>query len=179
MGTARLTAVLLVLGVLVGCGNGDPTAATPSVRPEPTGTVTFPDERVTVRFDETAVVRAEVAVTVAQLSRGLMFREELGSDEGMLFLLPGLRSDGFYMKDTLIPLSIAYMRRTSNRRYQVVAILDMEPCPAATAVCPDYPPGALYDAALEVNKGWFEREGVTADDTATIEGPIPSPFDQP
>lgn len=180
----RRAAGALALLVAVSCsaGTGEPSA--PPVR---TGEVAasadpasrfFPSERVQVRFDEGAEVRAEVAVTIAQLARGLMHREELGADDGMLFLFQKLHTDGFYMKNTLIPLSIAFMRRTTNRTYRVVAIRDMQPCPAETVTCPTYPSDAPYDAALEVNLGWFERNAVGVGATASVDGPIPNPFDQ-
>ncbi len=176
----RRAATLLLVLVAVACG-GDTggVSATPAL-PTAVGSpvaVTFPSERVTVRFDDAAEVRAEVAVTAPQLARGLMFREELGTDDGMLFLLQILDADGFYMKNTLIPLSIAYMRRTADRTYQVVSILDMEPCPAETVKCPAYPPGVYYDATLEVNRGWFKRNSVEVGAVAQVDGPIPNPFD--
>jgi len=139
----------------------------------------FPRERVTVSFGRGAEVRAEVAVTEAQAERGLMFRKHLGADDGMLFLFQNLGTGGFYMKNTLIPLSIAYMRRTANRTYRVVAVLDMDPCPKDTVQCPTYPPGQYYDATVEVNQGWFARRHVQVGRTAHVTGPIPNPFDQP
>ena len=170
---------IVVLGTSCGGGSKAPPAVTAATVPSDTsaGSGFFPSERVTVRFGQGAEVRAEVAVTAPQLARGLMYREKLGTDDGMLFLQQILSSDGFYMKNTLIPLSIAYMRRAADRTYQVMAILDMEPCPAATVKCPTYPPGTYYDAALEVNKGWFERNGVEPGATAEVDGPIPNPFD--
>jgi uncharacterized protein len=182
-GMRRALALLLVV-LAASCGGGAkaPPAVTAAPVPSDTsaGSGFFPSERVTVRFGGRAeAVRAEVAVTAAQLARGLMYRKALGEDEGMLFLQQILTSDGFYMKNTLIPLSIAYMRRTANRTYQVMAILDMEPCPAETVKCPTYPPGTYYDTALEMNKGWFERNDVRPGATAEVDGPIPNPFDIP
>jgi uncharacterized membrane protein (UPF0127 family) len=179
----RRVALLLLCGYAASCAGARAPAANPSpALPSAVGSpapVTFPSERVTVRFGEGAEVRAEVAVTAPQLARGLMYREKLGTDDGMLFLLQTLDADGFYMKNTLIPLSIAYMRRTANRTYQVLAILDMEPCPPATVKCPTYPPGTYYDATVEVNKGWFARNGVKPGAVADVTGPIPNPFDHP
>jgi uncharacterized protein len=178
---ARRLSALLLFALAASCGGDDPPAASapPASVPADPGPTSgfFPSERVTVRFGDGAEVRAEVAVTAPQLARGLMYRERLGTDEGMLFLQQILDSDGFYMKNTLIPLSIAYMRRTANRTFQVLSILDMQPCPPETAKCPDYPPGTYYDAALEVNEGWFDRNGVKPGAVAEVEGPIPNPFD--
>jgi uncharacterized membrane protein (UPF0127 family) len=175
-----MLATLSALAVLAACSgrSGGPASADrPTRAPAATATPTFPRDRVTVRFDGGAAVRAEVAVTREQQLRGLMYREELGEDDGMLFLFPHAQTDGFWMKNTLIPLSIAYLRRTADRAYDVVAILDMEPCPPDAATCPSYPPGRSYEAALEVNAGWFERAGVEVGSGARVEGEIqlPSP----
>jgi uncharacterized protein len=156
---------------------GVQTSAAP--HPPDVPEVRFPTDRVTVSFGEGAEVRAEVAVTPEQIARGLMYRKRLPADDGMLFLFQTTHADGFYMKNTLVPLSIAYMRRTATRTYQVVAILDMKPCPASKQDCPTYPPGAYYDATLEVNTGWFDRHDVSVGSAADVAGPIPNPFDLP
>jgi uncharacterized membrane protein (UPF0127 family) len=96
----------------------------------------------------------------------------------MLFIFPAPTTAGFTMKDTLIPLSIAYLREASDaaagvRTYSVVSILDMQPCRADP--CPTYSPAAPYDAALEVNQGWFAERGITAGAPATVEGNLPVP----
>lgn len=99
-----------------------------------------------------------------------MFRERLDPDAGMIFLFDEREpvGSGFWMKNTLIPLSIAYMRRSGDG-FEVVAIMDMVPCPAETVTCPTYRPGTPYDAALEVNKGWFEVAGVEVGAEVRIE----------
>ena len=61
---------------------------------------------------------------------------------------------GFWMKNTLIPLSIAFF----DRQGVILRILDMEPCRADP--CPVYYPGVVYQGALEVNQGWFRRRGL-------------------
>jgi hypothetical protein len=138
--------------------------------PDPSAEVTAPPSGALVSFGD-AVVASEIADESGEWGRGLMHREHLAPDAGMIFLFPVPRpgTSGFYMKNTLIPLSIAYMRRTGASRFEVVAILDMEPCPAETITCPTYPPGEGYDAALEVNQGWFEEAGVAVGAEAAVE----------
>jgi hypothetical protein len=67
------------------------------------------------------------------------------------------------MKDTLIPLSAAFLDRDGR----VLRILDMEPCEADP--CPVYDPGVSYVAAVEANRGAFERLGVAVGDVAQLE----------
>jgi hypothetical protein len=124
-------------------------------------------ERVTVRFAE-AAIEAELADEPDEWSTGLMFRTEMDADAGMLFDFDSAHSGGFWMKNTLIPLSIAFMSRQGPDAYRVEAILDMEPC--REDPCPVYDPGVAYDAALEVNAGWFAEAGVAVGDTAAVDG---------
>jgi hypothetical protein len=81
----------------------------------------------------------------------------------MLFLFPEDHRGGFWMKNTLIPLSIAFLDADG----QVLAVLDMEPCRADP--CPIYDPGVSYRSALEVNQGALARWGVGAGDVVTVE----------
>ena len=67
-------------------------------------------------------------------------------------------SGGFWMKNTLIPLSIAFF----DARGRILRMLDMEPCREED--CPLYDPGVPYHGALEVNRGAFQRWGVRAGD---------------
>ncbi|HVE92259.1 MAG TPA: DUF192 domain-containing protein [Actinomycetota bacterium] len=117
-------------------------------------------------------VTAEVACNTAQRSKGLMSRTSLPESQGMLFLLERPGTGGFWMKNTLIPLSIAYMRR-SGRDFEIVSILDMEPCRADP--CKSYPPDVEYDSALEMNSGWFRGASVAVGAKVRAEGPLPDP----
>jgi uncharacterized membrane protein (UPF0127 family) len=136
--------------VLASC-SGDPTS------PAASATRTPPADGQFVRFVDGPTAVVEVADSREEQIRGLMGRRELGADEGMLFVFPRAQRTGFWMKNTLIPLSIAYMDRTRDG-LEVVAIKEMTPCRAVP--CPTYPPGASYEAALEMNAGWFERHGI-------------------
>lgn len=97
----------------------------------------------------------EVAKTPEERSRGLMGRKHLGKDEGMLFIFETEDYHGFWMKNTLIPLSIAFL----DRDCQIVWITDMKPLTLDSHV----PPNPIR-YALEMNKGWFSSNGIKAGD---------------
>jgi uncharacterized protein len=103
----------------------------------------------------------EVPVYVAdepELRRlGLMHRDELAADAGMVFVYPHDTEGGFWMKNTRIPLSIAYFAADGD----VLAVLDMEPCEADP--CPTYDPEVAYRGTLEVNEGYFDEVGLDED----------------
>ena len=109
------------------------------------------------------VVAVEVADSAEERQVGLMGRESLPDDAGMIFLFDEDTSGGFWMKDTLIPLSIAFADADGT----IVSVLDMEPCEADP--CEIYDPGVPYRSALEVNQGAFSRWGVEEGDRLTLE----------
>lgn len=100
----------------------------------------------------------EVPVLVADepelRSRGLMFREEYPADAGMLFVFEAPTRGSFWMKNTLIPLSIAFI----DGEGQVLDVQQMLPC--VEDPCPRYGPDAEYRYALEVNRGFFAERGI-------------------
>lgn len=121
--------------------------------------------RVVIDTDAGEVtVDVEVADTPAEREAGLMNRESLARNAGMLFEFDDDYRGGFWMKDTLIPLSIAF----ADSEGTILRILDMEPCTADP--CRIYDPGVAYRRALEVNQGAFERWGVSEGDRLTLQG---------
>ncbi len=101
-------------------------------------------------------VRAEVADTDESRRLGLMRRDKLEDGRGMLFVFASPRPMSFWMKDTTIPLSIAYI----NAAGVIREIHDMQPLdetPAQSAF-----PDLLY--ALEVPQGWFLRNRILPGD---------------
>ncbi len=106
-------------------------------------------------------VVAEIAYTLETRQRGLMHRDGLGTDKGMLFIYPDESPRGFWMKDTRIPLSIAFADRTGK----IVKIANMRPHDL-TRVPSVYP--ATY--ALEMTQGWFAANGI---EKGTVIGDIP------
>ena len=96
-------------------------------------------------------ITAEMAITDAQRAQGLMYRKDLKDGEGMLFIFEQDQILSFWMKNTLIPLSIAYI--ASDGR--IIEIYDMEP----GNLNPVYSSRSVR-YALEVPQGWFGRAGL-------------------
>jgi len=107
-------------------------------------------------------VRAEVANTTEQRTRGLMYRRELDNNEGMLFVYDTKSPLSFWMKNTFIPLSIAFI--SDERR--IVHIEDMTPQSLKGHKSP-----VPVRYALELNRGWFEERGIA--DGARVEFTLP------
>jgi uncharacterized membrane protein (UPF0127 family) len=113
------------------------------------------------------LVSVEIAETGEQRGIGLMARNSLPPDEGMLFVYsaPQDSSAAFYMFRTLIPLDIAFY----DDEGRIVAIRHMEPCTSPTAAwCELYAPGVPYWGALEVNSGYFAEHGVGLGDRVVL-----------
>jgi uncharacterized protein len=107
-------------------------------------------------------VHVEEADTPDERERGLMDRTSLGASEGMVFLFDDPTDGSFWMKDTLIPLSIAFWDDAGT----IVGIRDMDPCTADP--CPTYGSPEPYVGALEVNQGFFRDHEVTVGDTIDL-----------
>ena len=101
----------------------------------------------------------ELAQTAAERSRGLMGREELPEDRGMLFVFPQDTETAFWMKDTAIPLSIGFIAAGGV----ILDIQAMEPLSREL-----HRPPQPYRYALEVKQGWFERHGFESGDQVEI-----------
>jgi uncharacterized membrane protein (UPF0127 family) len=97
-------------------------------------------------------IKVEVVRTEQEKAKGLMFRENLEKDEGMIFVYGREDYLSFWMKNTRIPLSIAFL----DKNGKIVDIQDMIPFSLQTHVSA-FP--ARY--ALEVNQGWFKRNGIS------------------
>jgi len=105
------------------------------------------------------VVDAEVARTPETRTRGLMFRQSMPANRGMLFVFPYPERQCFWMKNTLIPLSIAFL----DDRGAIVNIADMQP-QSEDLHCSARP--VRY--ALEMNQGWFAAKRIAPG--ATVKG---------
>jgi len=99
------------------------------------------------------LIRAEVADNFSTRMQGLMFRKSMDANAGMLFVFDETSPHCMWMKNTLIPLSVAFIDETGT----IVNILDMLPHDE-TSRCASKP--ARF--ALEMNKGWFAQRGVKA-----------------
>ncbi len=180
----RIAAVLAVsLLLIAGCGGeeaapgatqdaGAPTQTT-AAPAEETGAATegaggeasspseLPTEAVVMRTSggEEVEVRVEIADDDAERQRGLMERTELAESAGMLFIFGRERPLSFWMKDTLIPLSIAYVDEDGY----IVDIQDMQPLDTTGHLSAE---PAKY--ALEVNQGFFEERGIEVGDRVEV-----------
>jgi uncharacterized membrane protein (UPF0127 family) len=97
------------------------------------------------------LIRAEVAADFASRGRGLMFRKSLASNGGMLFIFDAPAVHCMWMKNTDIPLSVAFLDDSG----EIINIADMQPH-SEQSHCAARP--ALY--ALEMTQGWFAQRGI-------------------
>lgn len=105
------------------------------------------------------ILDLEYAHNFEQRARGLMYRNSLCEDCGMLFEFDYVRRAGFWMKNTLIPLDIAYIDSDGTiADIKPMYPLVLEPVPSSRAV--------LY--ALEMNQGWFKKQGIRVGDKMQI-----------
>lgn len=132
------------LFLALGCSGG-----TPSPVPPGSPALVFPSGTLWV----------ELARTPQERARGLMFRESLAPDSGMLFIFETEGRHPFWMKNTPLPLSIAFL----SRDMRVVDLLELQPYDE-TPRAPKSP--ALY--AVEANRGWFREHGIGLGDTARL-----------
>ena len=109
------------------------------------------------------LIQAELAQTSEQRSIGLMHRPKMGANEGMLFVFESASEQCFWMKNTLLPLSIAFLADDG----QVVNIEEMAP-QTLNGHCSRR--SVRY--ALEMNQGWFAKRGIKAG-SRLQGGPLP------
>ena len=142
----RRLALCAVVSLVVSCG-AISCSDSPSRPP-------LPGDPVSFEIGERTLV-AEVVFDHTYRQRGLMHRESLGEDRGMLFIFPDRGYRGFWMRNTLIPLSIAYLDDDGT----ILQIEDMKPKDERRI---ESKHRVRY--ALEVNKGWFDRAGAAVGD---------------
>jgi uncharacterized membrane protein (UPF0127 family) len=99
------------------------------------------------------LIKAEVAQTPKEHAIGLMFRTEMGTNDGMLFAFPQAGKQCFWMKNTLIPLAIAFV----DDKGEIVNLDEMLP-QTENPHCSTKP----VRFVLEMNKGWFSKRGIKA-----------------
>lgn len=169
----RATAVVVLLALsVVGCGrsgetvvSGDATlretnGVSPTARPTP------PEfGHATAILDngpKSVLIDVDVADRPEQRAYGLMNRTSLPPDYGMVFLFFEDVHSPFHMKDTHVPLSIAFFDAGGTIR----EILDMTPCTSDS--CPVYMPRKPYRGALEVPRGAFEQWDISVGDSIRL-----------
>ena len=99
------------------------------------------------------LIRAEVASTEAQREQGLMFRKELPKNNGMLFVFDRPARSCMWMKNTLLPLSVAFIDANGT----ILNIEEMEPFTLVSHCSKGW-----IRYALEMNKNWFAKNGIMA-----------------
>ena len=145
----RLASLLLL--VAVACGSAE-EVSDPNV-----------SAALSIRTDDgTVSIDVQVADTPEERQTGLMGRESLSPYDGMAFVWEEPVVGTFWMKDTVIPLSIAFWDDDGR----IVSILDMDPC--MQDPCPSYGPDEPFVGAVEVDRGALEERGVTVGDRVEL-----------
>lgn len=135
--------VLWWMLALTGMAWAEPQEAQPSL---PTIQLTVKGKKIT----------AEVADDTQERTAGLMFRKELAADSGMLFVMPQQTQAVFWMKNTLIPLSVAYIS-ASGIILEIHALKPKDETPVPSVF-------QSIAFALEMEQGWFEKNGISPGD---------------
>lgn len=132
------SAALLVL--LTACGNDD-------VRPPEPKTV---EDRFAIKLGE-RTVQLQIAILPAETQKGLMFRKEMGDDEGMLFVFDRPQHMSFWMRNTYLPLDIGYIDAKGVLR-EIYPMYPHDERPVGSR--------GLMQFALEMHQGWYRYAGV-------------------
>jgi uncharacterized membrane protein (UPF0127 family) len=142
------------VALLVACGGDDnPPGPQPGSQGDGRTAISF-----VTKSGKKPTLYAELAQTIPELNVGLSKRQSLPPDVGMLFVLP-FRGPGFWMKDTTIPLSVAFIAPCGN----IVGMADMQPLSDQL-----HQADAEYKFGLEVNQGWFARNGIAIGDRMNV-----------
>jgi hypothetical protein len=137
-----------------------PTSTAPVAAAAPTGA---PAQANTIPLRiGTHTLEVELATTSAQRQRGLMYREDMPENGGMLFVFPNTRPLSFWMRNTPLPLSIAFL----DEEKRIINIAQMQPF---TTRSHQSAQPARY--ALEVHQGWFAEHGIEAGDVCLFHLP--------
>jgi len=113
------------------------------------------DKFVKVYFPDGRSVTAELAITDAERARGLMSREKIAVDQGMLFLMPSEDYHAFWMKNTIIALDILWLDK--DRR---IVHIEKNVPPCKEDPCPSYPPERPGSYVLELGAGGADFYGL-------------------
>lgn len=145
------------------------TPATPILRrptPSPTADVGLPAVIITNSQGIATRIYVEIADTPQKQETGLMHRTSMPAAQGMLFIFQGTTTVPFWMKDTLLPLSIAFITGEGH----IIDLQDMQPQDLTL-----HNPAGPYTYALEVNQGTFARQGIAVGDWVRVPAFLPTP----
>ena len=162
----QMIAILLAFTAFLGFIACDGTAGSPTPIPEPTPVL--PTRTITITGGSTETLIVELATTPQERQFGLMERQSMAENRGMLFLFPEIQGEGrgFWMKNTYIPLTIAYLDSAGK----VLALMDGTPLDETLLR-----PGVPYTAVLEVNQGWFQRHSLGVGSVVALPADAPTP----
>ena len=138
----RVSLLFLVSVLLAACGRSD---AAKNSGPKSV------DDRFPIKTGS-QTVQMQIAALPAELQKGLMFRKTMGEDEGMLFVFTSAQQQGFWMRNTTLPLDIGYFDPSGELKeiYPMYA-LDERPVTSRSRE---------IQFCLEMNQGWFKRHDV-------------------
>ena len=142
----------------------DPNQPQKSGAAAPTMVSTDPKRKMKEEFI-TLPLRLEIPKSALDFKQGLMFRESLDTDSGMLFVFDNIAQQSFHMTETRIPLDIAFIREDGV----IESIKQLEP----NNPIPVYSEGDI-ELAIEVNRGWFAENNVEVGDQLDVEYIIPN-----
>ena len=143
--------------VLTGCSDGSQFTPTPGQTALTSVTAT-----ITNAGGQSVPITIELARTSKEQETGLMNRSSVPDGSGMLFVFQQAGTVGFWMKDTRLPLSIAFI----DGGGKILDIQDMQAMSEET-----HAPSQPYLYALEVGQGWFARKGIKPGDSISFKLP--------
>ncbi len=133
--------------------------------PAPAATAASDVDSPRIILPDKSVITVEVAANDELRAQGLMYRDHLADDRGMIFLFPQAGEYPFWMKNTLIPLDMIW----SDANHRIVHIAhDVPPCKADP--CPNYPPHAEASSVLELAAGVAAKHHLAEGNTLKFEG---------
>jgi|SRR4051812_44807391 len=134
--------VLSLALLLTACGGAD---AAKSAGPKSI------DDRFAIKLGS-QTVQMQIAALPAELQKGLMFRKTMGEDEGMLFVFTSPQQQGFWMRNTTLPLDIGYFD-SSGELKEIYPMYPLDERPVNSR-------SRAIQFCLEMNQGWFQRHDV-------------------
>lgn len=178
-GSMRRIGSMAVIAILLPACDRNGASPRPSDPPAPPAAA--PPVSTVVNFDtatltfvtatDSIAMPVEIAESADQRAYGLMDRDELHPDAGMIFLYDQMQhqDSGFWMYRTRFPLDIAFFDGAGR----IQAVRQMMPCTSTDAAqCVGYSAGVPYFGAVEANRGYFARKGIGVGDRIVLPGRI-------
>lgn len=145
------TCLAVAMVALAGCAKGGEGASRPELKVATGAEAKSVDAFFPLTVGE-KTLRVQVVVTQDEQQRGLMGRRDLGPDDGMVFIYPMPQQMSFWMRNTPTPLDIGFFT-ADGALGEVYAMYSFDETPVRSA-------GSDYTLALEVNQGWFAKNGL-------------------